>query len=230
VLVQSPSTLPPSGFTTPDWATLFQSWKAADKAQGGAAARQALLHFKRTTLSVGHDDDDSQDFDFKVTKPTSDVAELNRQLGDPEFGFDNEHPCRKVKVEPFSITAAPITNGDYLDFLKANGTEEKIPSSWINTSEVGLAVRTVYGPVAMEVANLWPVQASGLELEGFAKWRGGRLPSSDELRVFLDATSGPNSTDRPGSNTAFTHWHPIPSALAKRERDGTILPGHNGGE
>lgn len=229
MLVQSPNTLPPAGFTAPDWATLSRDWKAADEAQGGESARQALLHFKKTTLVVGHDDDDSQDFDFKAAKPTSDVADLNRQLGSPEFGWDNEHPLRKVKVDPFSISASPITNGEYLKYLKETGKEDKIPASWVKTSEISLAVRTVYGPVLLDVADLWPVQASGVELEAYAKWRGGRLPTSNELRTFLDATTGPNTTDRPGTNTGFSHWHPIPSALPKAERDGTILPGHNGG-
>lgn len=227
MLAQSSHTLPPKGFLAPDWALLSRQWDEMDAKLGGQEAREQLLNFKPDVITLGHDDDDSQDFNFVVSKPSENIAKLNLQLGDPEFGWDNESPQRQVKVNAFSISAAPICNEQYLQFLQATSSKE-IPSSWIMIGNVPY-VKTVYGAVDMKVARLWPVQASGTQLATYAQWKGGRLPTQAELRRFLDATSGPNVTDRPGTNIGFRNWHPIPSQLSRPDHDGTILAGHNGG-
>lgn len=237
MLAQSQNTLPPAGFTAPDWYTLARSWEAADERAGGAAARSAVIKFEAGSIILGHDDDDGADFDIKATRATDDIADLNEQLGNPEFGWDNEHPPRKVDVGAYSISANPITNGEYVEYLSATGKTD-YPSSWVDLSAGstngdghtnGLHVRTVYGPVDMRVAKLWPVQASGAQLADYAAWKGGRLPTHAELRQFLDATHGPNCTDRPGTNIGFRNWHPVPAQLPRKDVDGRWLPGHNGG-
>lgn len=227
MLVQSSNTLAPSGFIAPDWALLARQWDAMDARLGGQGAREQLLHFKPDVITLGHNDVDSEDFDFIASKPSKSVSDLNAQLGKPEFGWDNESPERQVKVDAFSIAAAPITNEQYLEFLLATSSKEH-PSSWIMKGEIPY-VKTVYGAVDFRVAHLWPVQASATQLAAYAEWKGGRLPTQGELRRFLDATSGPNVTDRPGTNIGFRNWHPIPSQLSRPDHDGTILAGHNGG-
>ncbi|UZJ57003.1 hypothetical protein CBS101457_006323 [Exobasidium rhododendri] len=228
MLVQSESTLPPSGFIAPDWAVLSSQWDAMDAKLGGQAAREEVLNFKPGMVILGHDDDDSQDFDFVASKASGNVNDLNAQLGKPEFGWDNEQPERHVKTEAFSITAAPISNKQYLEFLSSTDSKD-YPSSWAVGDVGDPLIKTVYGPVDMRVAHLWPVQASGVQLTKYAAWKGGRLPTHAELRRFLDATSGPNVTDRPGSNIGFRNWHPVPSQIARPDHDGSILAGHNGG-
>lgn len=227
LLVQSNKTLPPSGFVAPDWAMLAREWDAQDAKSGGLAAREQLLNFKPGVVTLGHNDDDTQDFDLVVARPSEDVGELNAQLGKPEFGWDNEHPQRQGSTDAFSIAAAPISNGQYWHFLQAISSSD-YPASWAVGAD-GPLVRTVYGLVDMRVAHLWPVQASSDQLEKYAQWKGGRLPSHAELRRFLDATSGPNVTDRPGTNIGFRNWHPVPSQLSRPDHDGTLLAGHNGG-
>ncbi len=109
------------------------------------------------------------------------------QLGQPEFGWDNEHPRRRVETKAFSISALPISNAQYLDFLKATNSDD-VPSSWLkSSSDADYTVRTFYGPVEMAVAQHWPVQASGKQLSAYAAWKGGRLPSHAELRKLMDA-------------------------------------------
>lgn len=44
------------------------------------------------------------------------------------------------------------------------------------------AVKTVFGPVPLVQALHWPVIASYDELEGCAKWMGGRIPTVEEVR------------------------------------------------
>ncbi|MCO5590102.1 hypothetical protein L7F22_044071 [Adiantum nelumboides] len=229
MLIQSPNTQPPKGFIAPDWQLLARHWDEADLRQGGEKARERMLNFKPDTVILGHDDDDTLDFDYVAHRPTDDVTDLNAQLGYPEFGWDNENPRREVKTDAFSIMAAPINNEQYLHFLEETKSDD-YPSSWIvEGSQVKPQVRTFYGPVAMNIARLWPCQASGTQLENYAKWKGGRLPTQAELRRFLDANDGPNVTDRPGSNVGFRNWHPIPPQLARPDHDGTPLAGHNGG-
>ncbi|EST09822.1 Histidine-specific methyltransferase, SAM-dependent [Kalmanozyma brasiliensis GHG001] len=187
MLMQSPNTKPPVGFTPPDWASLSKRWQAEHEKVGGRQAQEQRFHFEASSILLGHDDDDTQDFDIVATRPTSDVRDLNLQLGQPEFGWDNEHPRRRVETKAFSISALPISNAQYRDFLKATNSTD-IPSSWIKSgSEGGHSVRTFYGPVDMDVAQHWPVQASGKQLAAFAAWKGGRLPSHAELRMLMDA-------------------------------------------
>jgi uncharacterized SAM-dependent methyltransferase/formylglycine-generating enzyme required for sulfatase activity len=227
MLVQSRSTLPPRGFIAPDWSLLARQWDELDAKLGGQASREQLLNFKAGFITLGHDDDDELDAEVVATKPFKDLLDVNAQLGSPELGWDNEHPRRQVKTEAFSISAAPISNEQYLQYLQASKSTD-YPSSWIMNGSTP-QVKTVYGPVEMGVARLWPVQASAAALAKYAAWKGGRLPTHAELRRFLDANSGPNVTDRPGTNVGFRNWHPVPSQLARPDHDGTILAGHNGG-
>ncbi|PWN49665.1 hypothetical protein IE53DRAFT_317214 [Violaceomyces palustris] len=191
MLSQSPKTLHPKGFAAPDWPTLARGWETAFDRQGGTKALEQLVNFDAGTVILGHDDDDSQDFDIIAKEPSADVDDLNKQLGSPEFGWDNEHPQRAVETGAFSIMVAPISNSQYAEFLLATGSRD-IPQSWIDLTDVEegmneFHVRTVYGPVSMKVAKHWPVQASGNQLSAYAKWRGGRLPTQAELRRFLDS-------------------------------------------
>jgi formylglycine-generating enzyme required for sulfatase activity len=235
MLLQSDKTLPPAGFMPPDWATLQRDWDAADARQGGQRAREQLVSFGPARVVLGHVDDDAKDFDVKASRASSDVADLNEQLGRPEFGWDNETQRPATQCDAFAISAAPISNGQYLAFLQATRSSA-VPASWVLPAGADVdeaRVRTLYGAVQMSVAHLWPVQASGKELAAYCAWKGGRLPTHVELRRFLDASSGEhggaNCTDRPGANVGFRNWTPVPAQLPRTDHDGDTLPGHNGG-
>ncbi|SPO19840.1 related to TAD2 - tRNA-specific adenosine deaminase 2 [Ustilago trichophora] len=187
MLIQSPNTKPPAGFMAPDWATLSKRWQAEYEKRGGRRALEQRFHFEASSVELGHDDDDTRDFEITAARPTSDIRDLNMQLGQPEFGWDNEHPRRRVETMSFSISALPISNAQYLDFLKATDSADA-PASWLKSdSGESYSVRTFYGPVDMVTAQHWPVQASGKQLSAYAAWKGGRLPSQAELRKLMDA-------------------------------------------
>ncbi|OJD40368.1 uncharacterized protein BKCO1_1000233 [Diplodia corticola] len=120
------------------------------------------------------------------------------------FGWDNEKPRRQVKVGSFEAKARPVTNGEYMDYLKQTGLSE-LPASWTASKSTsdgvnghangvvngrspdeekfdGVWVRTVYGRVSLKHALDWPVMASYNELAGCAKWMGGRIPTMQEAR------------------------------------------------
>ncbi|KAL1652125.1 hypothetical protein SLS58_000250 [Diplodia intermedia] len=145
------------------------------------------------------------------------ACEIFEGLDDPEsddgplryFGWDNEKPRRKVKVGSFEAKARPITNGEYLDYLKQTRRSE-LPVSWAASKSAtdivdghtngtangvsskkrasdeetfdDVCVRTIFGRVSLKHALDWPVIASYNELAGCANWMGGRIPTMQEAR------------------------------------------------
>ncbi|KAJ7188576.1 C-type lectin protein [Mycena filopes] len=106
-----------------------------------------------------------------------------------EYGWDNESPARQVAVGKFKAAWRPVTNKEFLPFWRAGKAE--LPRSW---------VRTVYGPVPMDIAAEWP-----------------------ELRLFL------NTYDvgyERGANIGLRNWHPVPATTGLENEGGR---GSNGG-
>lgn len=225
MLVQMRSVNLPPSFTPPDWVSLSHGWDL--EAEIHKAEKDEVIEYsKPTLLKVGHEDSDKDDDHLEFSE-------------DHEFGWDNEHPARMETVGAFKLSPKPISNHDYLNFLLAftsesSSLEEKdVPASWIYTfnSQTGshaphqIQVRTIYGPVPFPVAQHWPVQASGRQLAAFAQFRGGRLPSANELRVhFRD-----NAVGGPMSPIGFRHWHPVPAQAGRIEADGVWRGAMNGG-
>ena len=59
----------------------------------------------------------------------------------------------------------------------------------------------------MDLAQNWPVFTSYDDLSIYAQIKGGRIPTEQELRLFLDKfESGYES----GANVGFRNWHPVP--------------------
>lgn len=109
-------TLPPPGFATPPWEALAEEWDQMP------APDELTLTLGPTTVTLGHDDPESEDSD-------PDKALL---LDDVEFGWDNEHPKRVVHVDEFRIEWRPVTNGSFYEFWKGVGNGDvNMPASWI---------------------------------------------------------------------------------------------------
>jgi hypothetical protein len=68
----------------------------------------------------------------------------------------------------------------------------------------------MYGPVLMEIAQHWPVLTSYDHLVAYARSKGGRLPTENELRLFLDTYDVGHEG---GANIGFRNWHPVPSVI-----------------
>jgi formylglycine-generating enzyme required for sulfatase activity len=191
----------PPGFTTPDWNGLKANWDRQVEADGGSEARaKARVHYGPSILVVGHDDPDSEDYERSF-----DPAHA--------FGWDNESPERKVEVGAFEVDALPISNAQYLEYYLQRGSDSSLfPASWLQRDDGGgrtrICVKTFFEPgfVEFEVAQHWPMMASGRQLSGYAEWKGGRLPTEEELAVFIND----NPVDTPGKNVGFKNWHPVP--------------------
>ncbi|CAG8490925.1 27888_t:CDS:2 [Dentiscutata erythropus] len=124
-------------------------------------------------------------------------------LYDDGFDWDSE---RTITVKSFKIQSRPITNNEYLEFMKAT-MNQNYPLSWIpiDLSSSEYRVRTVFGPVDMSVAMNWPVLLSLEQANHYAGWAKMRLPTEEELLCFYNTYSRNTNLD---SNFGFSHWHP----------------------
>jgi gamma-glutamyl hercynylcysteine S-oxide synthase len=115
------------------------------------------------------------------------------------FGWDNEFEEQRIYVPEFSIDEYPVTNGDFLAFVRAGGYEESSywkkedwkwrekagidhPHMWISEGEAsppsGKArwkYRTMFGVIPLPLS--WPVYVSHAEASAYAEWAGAKLPT-----------------------------------------------------
>ncbi|CEL04617.1 hypothetical protein ASPCAL05745 [Aspergillus calidoustus] len=160
MLIQSERILPPPGVPTPNFKKLFLDAR-------GRKTQNEWFAIPEQTLSIGLEDPGDK-------------------MPAASFGWDNEKPVRTVTVQPFEAQGRGITNGEYAEYLQAKQTHS-YPASWVQTGTAGaflsrFAVRTVFGPVPLELAQDWPVIASYNELDQYAQWRQCRLPTFEEAK------------------------------------------------
>jgi formylglycine-generating enzyme required for sulfatase activity len=176
MVIQSDKTLPPEGVVKPD----FEQMSVQARRE---TVPNKWFDIPEQTLTLGLDDPDTPDGPVR------------------HFGWDVEKPKYTVKVPAFKAQARPITNGEYAKYLVATNKSE-IPVSWVlqeSPSANGVnglvngeaalhdfihdkAVRTVYGAIPLKLAMDWPLSASYDELQGCAKYMGGRIPTIEEAR------------------------------------------------
>lgn len=183
MLLQSEKTKAPPGVAKPDFEKLFYEARQDEKPN-------EWFTIPEQKLSVGLD----------VSNSPLPVA---------SFGWDNEIPSRTTMVHSFEAQARPITNGEFAEYLEANRIQTT-PESWVATNSVNghptlngvngsmhttsnlmskFAVRTVFGPVSLELAQDWPLMASYDELNGYAKWKKCRIPTFEEARSIYSYAS-----------------------------------------
>jgi len=113
------------------------------------------------------------------------------------FAFDNEKPQHKVFLEDFLIDRAPVTSGEYLEFIKARGYQDfrwwhsagwesvnsekwRAPLYW-EQSDGEWMIRDFAGLHQVKDKLNEPVShVSFLEASAYAKWAGKRLPTEAE--------------------------------------------------
>lgn len=91
------------------------------------------------------------------------------------FVFDNEKWAHEVEVAPFRIAAAPVTNAEYLRYVREGGAA---PRYWKCADRAWLQRRfDRWLPLAPDAPVL---HVSALEAEGYCRWAGRRLPAEAE--------------------------------------------------
>jgi ergothioneine biosynthesis protein EgtB len=117
------------------------------------------------------------------------------------FAFDNEGPRHRVFLEDFELASRPVTNGEYLDFIRDAGYQR--PEFWLSEGWAALSARQWKAPLYWEERDgTWSTQTlagfetvrpeepvthvSYYEADAFAGWSGARLPSEAEWEVAAD--------------------------------------------
>jgi ergothioneine biosynthesis protein EgtB len=126
-----------------------------------------------------------------------DANEPPARMRSLQFAFDNEKPQHKVFLQDFLIDRAPVSNGDYLEFIKAGGYQdfrwwhsagwEKVnqeqwqaPLYW-EQGDGEWMMRDFAGLHRVADKRDEPVyHVSFLEASAYAKWAGKRLPTEAE--------------------------------------------------
>jgi len=114
-----------------------------------------------------------------------------------QFAFDNEKPAHQVFLQDFAIDKAPVSNGDYLEFIRDGGYQNF--RWWFSEGWEAVNREQWRGPLYWEshdgewmirdFGGLHPVterlnepvmHVSYFEASAFAKWKGKRLPTEAE--------------------------------------------------
>jgi len=138
------------------------------------------------------------------------------------FCFDNEQPRHQVYLRPFALATRPVTNAEYLEFIRDGGYNNAV--HWLSD---GWAIvqreawtRPIYWSDSLEqeftLRGLMPLDPhtpvthlSCYEADAFARWAGARLPTEFEWEVAASAAAGVSTS---GNFVESGNWHPIAAA------------------
>ena len=152
----------------------------------------------------------------QVTIPAG-IATLGQSRDRGTFGWDNEFDEQQIEVPSFSVDVFPVTNEEYLKFVRAGGYEERSywkpedwewigrgriahPQYWVQRSSSRAAdpdtqweYRAMFGTIPLPLS--WPVYVSHAEASAFAHWAGKKLPT--EAQWHRAAYGAPDETELP---------------------------------
>jgi len=123
------------------------------------------------------------------------------------YGWDNEYGTLEVNVEEFQASKFLVSNGEFMDFVAANGygvsrwwdaeglkylqiRNAKCPPFWVLQEDGSYKYRSLSHEIDMPYN--WPVEVNALEAEAFCRWKSAqdgesyRLPSEAEWRVMAE--------------------------------------------
>ncbi|HSM15677.1 MAG TPA: ergothioneine biosynthesis protein EgtB [Gemmatimonadales bacterium] len=127
-----------------------------------------------------------------------DGGEISIGTEDRRAAYDNERPRHHERIAPFRIDRAPVTNGEYLEFMVAGGYDSSkvwSPEGWRWRTESGVnapkywfqrdgawhtRVMDATGPIE---GNKPVCHVCYYEAEAYARFAGKRLPTETEWEV-----------------------------------------------
>lgn len=161
---------------------------------------------------------------------------LHREAG--SFGWDNEFEENRVQVPEFQIRVFPVTNGEFLEFVRAGGYEDEqlwSPEDWAWKNSTNLAHPFFWSSNGGDPRGAnWdyrgmfeefplprnaPVYASHAEATAFARWKNQLLPTEPQWHRAAYGTPtesecafpwGDVEPSRERGNFDFANWDPTP--------------------
>jgi ergothioneine biosynthesis protein EgtB len=197
----------------------------------------------------------------KIRQPQTDVAERGQPLPESieipegsitlglardaaEFGWDNEYEAHTVSVPAFAIDRFKVTNGQFLEFLRAGGYQDRslwTPADWEWKAAQNISrpafwkragdswhLQTMFDEIPLPLS--WPVYVSHAEASAFARWAGKRLPTEPEWQraAYGSNNNFPWGSEVPGPEHGyfdFERWDPSPVDAFPRGRSAFGLDG-----
>jgi len=118
-------------------------------------------------------------------------ATLGLSRDSRSFGWDNEFDAHTVDVPEFTIDRYKVTNGHFLQFLKAGGYDDRAlwatadwewrtaqrishPAFWVGQGDAW-RYRSMFDEIPLPMD--WPVYTSHAEASAYARWAGKALPT-----------------------------------------------------
>lgn len=146
------------------------------------------------------------------------VFELGAARGLP-FVFDNEKWAHPVHVAPFRIARAPVTQGEFAEFVEAGGYERdewwdeaglqwrtasaaRLPVYWRRESGGGFS-RRHFDRVVPLARHQPMLHVNAFEAEAFCRFAGRRLPTEAEWEL---AASGASVTSSAALSKRLFPW------------------------
>jgi gamma-glutamyl hercynylcysteine S-oxide synthase len=126
---------------------------------------------------------------------------LSRESG--QFGWDNEFDAHTVSVPGFAIDRYKVTNGDYLEFVRAGGE----PSVFWKKHGDEWRYQTMFEEIPMPLD--WPVYVSHANANAYARWAQKELPTEAEWQRAADGAPL-------AGNYGCERWDPVPVTTSGR--------------
>jgi formylglycine-generating enzyme required for sulfatase activity len=136
------------------------------------------------------------------------TATLGANRATARFGWDNEFDEHQVHVPAFDIDPFNVTNGEFLEFVRAGGYADA--TLWSAENRAWIDAESVRHPAfwieehgqwfwrgMFELIPLplsWPVYVSQAEASAFARWSRKRLPTEAEFH--RAAYAAPDGSER----------------------------------
>jgi ergothioneine biosynthesis protein EgtB len=149
------------------------------------------------------------------------------------FGWDNEFEAVSVDVPEFCADVFPVTNAQFLEFVRQGGYSDRAlwsvedwswkqhsglthPPFWRRLGDEWL-LRAMFAEIPLP--SDWPVYVSHAEASAYARWTGKRLPTESQWHRMAYGTPedherrypwGAGTPRRQHGNFAFSRWDPTP--------------------
>jgi ergothioneine biosynthesis protein EgtB len=134
-----------------------------------------------------------------------------REAGHPGDGYhwDNEAPRHKVLIHPFRLADRLVSNGEWLEFMRANGYANAslwLADGWAAVNREGWQAPNYWEKRdgewhQMSLGGLLPIDpaapvchVSYYEADAFARWAGKRLPTEFEWEIAAEALPATGNT------------------------------------
>jgi len=140
------------------------------------------------------------------------------------FGWDNEYDAHTLNVPAFSVDRYKVTNGQYLEFVRAGGYQDRSlwtaeawdwktahyishPVFWKRAGDAW-HLRTMFDEIPLPLS--WPVYVSHAEAAAYARRSGKRLPTEAEWQRAVEGIPRESKLGPEHGYFDFARWDPAP--------------------